>query len=84
MEFVKNGDQEIASGSGFGFMRDESGRLKRNEHNFEVKIGKDVEIGRLVNIDKGSWRDTKIGQGTKIDSHVHISHNAIVRQNPHR
>ena len=56
----------------------EGGIFRKGHITDEATIGKDVEIGRLVNIDKGSWRDTKIGQGTKIDSHVHISHNAIV------
>ncbi len=78
MEFVKKGDQEIASGSGFGYIRDESGKLKRNQHNFGVRIGTDVEVGRMANIDKGSWRDTVIGEGTKIDSLVHIGHNAMI------
>ena len=59
-------------------MRDKKGILKRNIHNFDVIIGKDVEIGRLTNIDKGSYRDTVIGDGTKIDSLVHVGHNAII------
>lgn len=68
----------FTTGDGFGFMRDKKGLLKRNIHNFDVVIGKNVEIGRDTNIDKGSWRDTVIGNGTKIDSHVHIGHNAII------
>ena len=78
LEFINIDGQDISSGSGFGFMRDKSGKLKRNEHDYEIKLGRNVEIGRLTNIDKGSWRDTIIGNGTKIDSLVHIGHNAIV------
>ena len=59
-------------------MRDKEGILKRNIHNFGVTIGDNVEIGRLTNIDKGSYRDTVIGAGTKIDSMVHVGHNAII------
>ena len=65
-------------GSGFGFTRDKDGILHRKPHPFDVTIGKNVEIGRFTNIDKGSWRDTTIGEGTKIDSHVHIGHNVII------
>ena len=68
----------FSSGSGFGFKRNKSGELKRNEHPFSVIFGEDVEIGRLTNIDRGSWRSTSIGKGTKIDSLVHIGHNAII------
>ncbi len=63
---------------GFGFKRDETGKLIRNEHSFDVFLNEDVEIGRFTNIDRGSWRDTVIGKGTKIDSLVHIGHNAII------
>jgi len=59
-------------------MRDKSGKLKRNEHNFDVVIKEDVEIGRSTNIDRGSWRNTVIGNGTKIDSLVHVGHNVII------
>jgi len=75
LKFVKN---VVSSGTGFGFMRDKDGRLTRNRHRFSVHIGKDVEVGRFTNIDGGSTRDTEIGDGTKIDSLVHIGHNAII------
>jgi len=68
----------FSSGSGFGFKRNKSGELTRNDHPFGVIFGKDVEIGRLTNIDQGSWRSTSIGMGTKIDSLVHIGHNVII------
>jgi len=73
LEFVK-----FSQGDGFGFQRDKDGKLTRNKHNFGVGYDVDVEIGRLTNIDSGSWRDTEIHEGTKIDSLVHIGHNAII------
>ena len=70
--------KKFSSGDGFGFTRNKKGYLARNKHNFKVVIGKNVEIGRNTNIDKGSYRDTIIGDGTKIDSLVHIGHNSII------
>ncbi len=46
-----------------------------------VIIHNDVEIGAGTTIDKGVSGDTIIGQGTKIDNHVHIGHGAVVGKN---
>ncbi|MFN4153471.1 MAG: UDP-3-O-(3-hydroxymyristoyl)glucosamine N-acyltransferase [Paracoccaceae bacterium] len=43
-----------------------------------VSIGDDVEIGANVCIDRGTIRDTTIGNGTKLDNLVHIGHNVQV------
>ncbi len=43
-----------------------------------VRIGDDVEIGANVCIDRGTIRDTVIGDGTKLDNLVHIGHNVTV------
>lgn len=63
---------------GFGYKRDMFGHLSRKPNNFGVIKGKGVEIGRHTCIDKGSYRDTKIGDYTKIDNLVHIGHNSII------
>ena len=65
---------------GFGFKRDAEGILKRNNHKFDTYIHDTVEIGRQVNIDQGSWRNTEIHEGTKIDSLAHIAHNVIIHE----
>jgi UDP-3-O-[3-hydroxymyristoyl] glucosamine N-acyltransferase len=46
-----------------------------------VVIHDDVEIGAATTIDKGVSGDTIIGQGTKIDNHVHIGHGAVIGKN---
>ncbi|MFA6057973.1 MAG: UDP-3-O-(3-hydroxymyristoyl)glucosamine N-acyltransferase [Taibaiella sp.] len=46
-----------------------------------VIIHDDVEIGAGTTIDKGVSGDTIIGQGTKIDNHVHIGHGAVIGKN---
>ena len=43
-----------------------------------VSIGDDVEIGANACIDRGTIRDTSIGNGTKLDNLVHIGHNVQV------
>lgn len=46
-----------------------------------VIIGDDVEIGAGCTIDKGVSGDTVIGQGTKLDNHIHIGHGAVIGKN---
>jgi UDP-3-O-[3-hydroxymyristoyl] glucosamine N-acyltransferase LpxD len=65
---------------GFAFERDEGG-LHRFPHFGRVIIGDDVEICANSHIARGSLSDTIIGDGTKIDSLVHISHNVVVGKN---
>ena len=43
-----------------------------------VLIQNDVEIGAGTTIDRGSLRDTVVGEGTKIDNQVQIGHNATI------
>lgn len=43
-----------------------------------VTIGNDVEIGANTCIDRGTIRDTVVGDGTKLDNLVHIGHNVQV------
>jgi len=43
-----------------------------------VIIQDDVEIGANATIDRGSTRDTVIGEGTKIDNLVQIAHNVVI------
>jgi len=43
-----------------------------------VLIQDDVEIGAGTTIDRGSLRDTVIGEGTKIDNQVQIGHNVTI------
>lgn len=46
-----------------------------------VVIHKRVEIGAGCTIDKGVSGDTVIGEGTKLDNHVHIGHDTKVGKN---
>ncbi|MBL7712946.1 MAG: UDP-3-O-(3-hydroxymyristoyl)glucosamine N-acyltransferase [Chitinophagaceae bacterium] len=46
-----------------------------------VIIGNDVEIGACCTIDKGVSGDTIVGEGTKLDNHIHIGHGAVIGRN---
>jgi UDP-3-O-[3-hydroxymyristoyl] glucosamine N-acyltransferase len=43
-----------------------------------VLIQNDVEVGAGTTIDRGSLRDTVIGEGTKIDNQVQVGHNVTI------
>ncbi|MEM9846106.1 MAG: UDP-3-O-(3-hydroxymyristoyl)glucosamine N-acyltransferase [Pseudomonadota bacterium] len=43
-----------------------------------VRLGDDVEVGALSAIDRGTIRDTVVGDGTKIDNLVQIGHNCTI------
>ncbi len=43
-----------------------------------VRLGDDVELGANSTVDRGTIRDTEIGNGTKLDNLVHVGHNVRV------
>lgn len=63
---------------GFGYERDPDGRWLSKPHEFGVLIGDDVHIGANTCVDRGSWRDTQIGRGTRVDNLVHVAHNVWI------
>lgn len=46
-----------------------------------VVIHDKVEIGAGCTIDKGVSSDTVIGEGTKMDNHVHVGHDTVIGKN---
>ncbi len=62
---------------GFGFSLGKKGHLKVPQIG-RVIIQDDVEIGANSTIDRGSLKDTVIGEGTKIDNLVQIAHNVVI------
>jgi UDP-3-O-[3-hydroxymyristoyl] glucosamine N-acyltransferase len=65
---------------GFGYIPGAAWHLKIVQIG-RVIIQDDVEIGANTTIDRGSVRDTVIGEGTKIDNLVQIGHNVVVGRN---
>lgn len=68
----------VIGSEGFGYALDDNGEWQHKEHLFGVQVGKDVTIGANTVIDRGRWRDTKIGDGSKLDAHVFVAHNVVV------
>src|ERR1700740_2428505 len=62
---------------GFGFLPSPRGHQKIPQTRRAI-IQDDVEIGANTTIDRGSTRDTVIGEGTKIDNLVQIAHNVSI------
>jgi len=62
---------------GFGYLAGPQGHQKIPQTR-RVIIQDDVEIGANSTVDRGSTRDTVIGEGTKIDNLVQIAHNVAV------
>ncbi len=67
----------VVGGPGFGYVSDATG------HHRIPQVGgclleDDVELGSNSCIDRGSFDDTVIGAGTKIDNLVHIAHNVRI------
>jgi UDP-3-O-[3-hydroxymyristoyl] glucosamine N-acyltransferase len=62
---------------GFGYLPSPKGHQKIPQTR-RVIIQDEVEIGANSTIDRGSTRDTVIGEGTKIDNLVQIGHNVSI------
>ncbi len=66
---------------GFGYAHDDQFDHYRHVHYGRLVIEDDVHLGACVTIDRGQFRDSVIGRGTKIDSHCHLGHNIKIGKN---
>lgn len=64
----------VIGADGYGFYQDE-GRHHKIPQRGIVVIEDEVEIGANVTIDRGTFGETRIGFGSKLDNLVHIAHN---------
>ena len=69
----------VIGADGFGFAPSPTG-LEKIPQSGSVVIGNDVEVGALCTIDRGALEDTVVGNGSKLDSHVHVGHGVTVGQ----
>jgi UDP-3-O-[3-hydroxymyristoyl] glucosamine N-acyltransferase len=67
--------------SGFGFLSTDQSIPLDIPHLGHVLIDDDVEIGSNVTIDRGTFSDTHIQKGCRIDNLVQIAHNVIIGEN---
>lgn len=68
----------VIGADGFGYERDESGRLEKFPHVGGVIVEDDVEIGANTCIDRGVLGDTRVCTGARIDNLVHLAHNVHI------
>ena len=67
----------VIGSDGFGMAREDGRWLKIPQLGITL-IGCDVEIGANSTVDRGTLENTVIGDGVKIDNHVHIGHNVRI------
>jgi UDP-3-O-[3-hydroxymyristoyl] glucosamine N-acyltransferase len=68
-------------GDGFGFAHDHKGQHHRLTHYGRVILEDRVHVGAGVQIDRGTFEDSRIGEGTKLDNHSHFGHNVRIGKN---
>ncbi len=66
---------------GYGYGHDEKGNHTRVPHLGRVVIEDDVHIGSCCAIDRGTFGDTRLERGAKLDNQVHVAHNCIIGRN---
>ncbi|MFO7675873.1 MAG: UDP-3-O-(3-hydroxymyristoyl)glucosamine N-acyltransferase [bacterium] len=75
---VRIGPGAVIGAEGFGYERDGDG-WRHLEHGGPVVVEDDVELGANVTVARAkTGRETRIGQGTKVDAQVHIAHNVVI------
>ncbi|HMN66913.1 MAG TPA: UDP-3-O-(3-hydroxymyristoyl)glucosamine N-acyltransferase [Bdellovibrionales bacterium] len=66
---------------GFGYAQDKQFNSHRITHYGRVVLEDRVHVGAGVQIDRGTYQDSRIGSGTKIDNHCHFGHNIVIGKN---
>jgi UDP-3-O-[3-hydroxymyristoyl] glucosamine N-acyltransferase len=68
----------VIGADGFGYHRNELGKLEKFPQVGGVVIEDNVEIGSNTSIDRGTLGNTIVREGAKINNLVHIAHNVVV------
>ena len=69
----------VVGSDGFSFLPTPAMTVPARVHSLgKITIGDDVEIGAASTIARATLEATQIGDGTKIDNHVHIAHNVKI------
>ncbi|MCB0377756.1 MAG: UDP-3-O-(3-hydroxymyristoyl)glucosamine N-acyltransferase [Bdellovibrionales bacterium] len=71
----------VIGSEGFGYAHDHLGNHYRIPHTGRVILKDHVHIGAGSAVDRGTITDSIIGEGTKIDNHVHCGHNFVIGKN---
>lgn len=68
----------VVGADGFGFVREGPNGWTKIPQVGNVVVGSAVELGAQVSVDRAALGSTVVGDGTKVDSHVHIGHNCRI------
>lgn len=68
----------VLGADGFGYARDEDGRLEKIRHFGGVVLEDHVDIGPNTNVNSGTLDPTRLCFGAKVDALCHIGHNAQI------
>lgn len=75
---VRIGPYAVVGRPGFGWATGPDGRTRHVPQLGGVIVGDDVWIGPHTTIDAGTLAPTRIGNGVKLDAHVHVGHNCEI------
>jgi UDP-3-O-[3-hydroxymyristoyl] glucosamine N-acyltransferase len=67
----------VIGADGFG-MANEDGHWVKIPHVGRVLVGDDVEIGANTTIDRGTFEDTVVEEGVRLDNQIQIGHNCRI------
>lgn len=73
--------QSSIGSEGFGYATDSQGEHHRLTHFGRLILEDHVHVGSCVSIDRGTFSDSVIGAGTKIDNYCHLGHNIKTGKN---
>ncbi|MHA2609694.1 MAG: UDP-3-O-(3-hydroxymyristoyl)glucosamine N-acyltransferase [bacterium JZ-2024 1] len=68
----------VVGSEGFGFFRDEGGKVQKIPQRGTVRIHDDVEIGANTTIDRATIDSTEIGAHSKLDNLIQVGHNVVI------
>lgn len=68
----------VVGKEGFGYAHDAKGNHFRIPHTGRVVLEDRVHLGASVNVDRGTFGETRIGAGAILDNRIHISHNVSI------
>lgn len=71
----------VIAKEGFGYSHDERFNHTRIPHQGKVVLEDDVHIGAGCTIDRATFGETRIEQGSKFDNQVHVAHNCRIGRN---
>lgn len=74
-------ENSLVGSNGFNMAIDEEGNKVRIPTLGKVVLGNNVEIGSFSNVSCGGAGNTELHDNVKLDVHVHIGHDAVIRKN---